>query len=131
MIQVLHDVLEFERHGRKPGKNDERTTSVGGLFGCTSLDELPQFLNFLSAEMSLVGPRPEQLPFQAHDTVWQRQKLAVKPGMTGWWQVNGRKQPMHVYNDEGIFYMEHHSIWLDMIIIWRTLWAALGGKGAK
>jgi lipopolysaccharide/colanic/teichoic acid biosynthesis glycosyltransferase len=103
---------------------------LGWFLRRTSLDELPQFFNILRGEMSLVGPRPEQLPFLANYAVWQRQRFTVKPGLTGWWQVNGRKQPMHEHIDEDIYYVEHQSLWLDLIILWRTLGAVLGGKGA-
>ena len=117
-------------YGKKPGQNDERVTRVGRFLRRTSFDELPQFFNILRGEMSLVGPRPEQLPFLAHYTVWQRQRFVVKPGLTGWWQVNGRKQPMHEHIDEDIYYVEHRSLWLDLIILWRTCGAVVGGKGA-
>jgi lipopolysaccharide/colanic/teichoic acid biosynthesis glycosyltransferase len=122
--------LNSSGHGRKPGPNDERVTRVGRFLRRTSLDELPQFFNILRGEMSLVGPRPEQLPFLAHYTVWQRQRFVIKPGLTGWWQVNGRKQPMHEHIDEDIYYVEHRSLWLDLIILWRTWGAVLDGDGA-
>ncbi|MDP1545343.1 MAG: sugar transferase [Anaerolineales bacterium] len=127
-FRTMH--LNSSGHGRKPVPNDERVTRVGRFLRRTSLDELPQFFNILRGEMSLVGPRPEQLPFLAHYTVGQRQRFVVKPGLTGWWQVNGRKQPMHEHIDEDIYYVEHCSLWLDLIILWRTLGAVLGGKGA-
>lgn len=122
--------LNSGRHGLKPGPNDERVTRVGRFLRRTSLDELPQFFNILRGEMSLVGPRPEQLPFLAHYAVWQRQRFAVKPGLTGWWQINGRKQPMHAHIDEDIYYVEHCSLWLDLQILWRTAGAVVGGEGA-
>jgi lipopolysaccharide/colanic/teichoic acid biosynthesis glycosyltransferase len=122
--------LNSSMDGRKPSTNDERVTRVGWFLRRTSLDELPQFFNILRGEMSLVGPRPEQLPFLPHYSAWQRQRFTVKPGLTGWWQVNGRKQPLYEHIDEDIYYVEHHSLWLDLIILWRTLGAVLGGKGA-
>jgi lipopolysaccharide/colanic/teichoic acid biosynthesis glycosyltransferase len=122
--------LNSSGHGRKPGLNDERVTRVGWFLRRTSLDELPQFFNILRGEMSLVGPRPEQMLFLANYTAWQQQRFIVKPGLTGWWQVNGRKQPMHEHIDEDIYYVEHRSLWLDLVILWRTLGAVLGGDGA-
>jgi lipopolysaccharide/colanic/teichoic acid biosynthesis glycosyltransferase len=122
--------LNSSRNGQKPGPNDERVTRMGWFLRRTSLDELPQFFNILRGEMSLVGPRPEQLPLLANYAVWQRQRFTVKPGLTGWWQVNGRKQPMHEHIDEDIYYVKHRSLGLDLTILWRTLGAVLGGDGA-
>lgn len=127
-FRTMH--LNSGRHGRKPVPNDERVTRVGRFLRRTSLDELPQFFNILRGEMSLVGPRPEQLPLLAHYAVWQRQRFTVKPGLTGWWQVNGRKQPMLKHIDEDIYYVEHGSLRLDLLILWRTVWAVLSGEGA-
>lgn len=117
-------------YGDKPGPKDERVTRVGRFLRRTSLDELPQFYNVLRGEMSLVGPRPEQLHLLERYQVWQRHRFAVKPGLTGWWQVNGRKQPMHDHIDEDIYYVEHYSLWLDLVILWRTVRAVLSGDGA-
>jgi lipopolysaccharide/colanic/teichoic acid biosynthesis glycosyltransferase len=116
--------------GQKPESNDERVTRVGRFLRRSSLDELPQCINILRNEMSLVGPRPEQQQFLIHYTDWQRRRFIVKPGLTGWWQVNGRKQPMYDYIDEDLFYVEHCSIWLDLKIIWRSIRAVLSGDGA-
>lgn len=119
-----------DEDGSKPGPHDERITNVGRFLRRASLDELPQFFNILRGEMSLVGPRPEQLAFVAHYQDWQRRRFAVKPGLTGWWQVNGRKQPMHEHIGEDIYYVEHCSPGLDIIILCRTFWAVLSGRGA-
>jgi lipopolysaccharide/colanic/teichoic acid biosynthesis glycosyltransferase len=80
--------------------------------------------------MSLVGPRPEQPPFLEHYATWQRQRFCVKPGLTGWWQVNGRKQPMHEHIDEDIYYVEKGNLALEFLILWRTLSAVFSGRGA-
>jgi len=117
-------------HGPKPDDNDERVTRVGRFLRRTSLDEWPQFYNVLRGEMSLVGPRPEQLPFAARYHDWQRRRFAVKPGLTGWWQVNGRKQPMYEHIEYDVYYVEHRSFKLDLIILWRTVGAVISGKGA-
>ena len=78
--------------GLKPTSfQDERMTRLGKFLRATSLDELPQLLNVVKGEMSLVGPRPEQ-PFLVEKyELWQKERLNVLPGLTGWWQVNGRK----------------------------------------
>jgi lipopolysaccharide/colanic/teichoic acid biosynthesis glycosyltransferase len=116
--------------GEKPSPNDERVTRVGRFLRRTSIDELPQCFNILRGEMSLVGPRPEQLTFLAHYELWQQQRFEVKPGLTGWWQINGRKQPMHAHIEEDIYYVEHRCLLLDLVILWRTVNAVLSGRGA-
>lgn len=117
-------------HGPKPAAEDNRVTRVGRFLRRTSIDELPQFYNILRGEMSLVGPRPEQLPFAAHYQTWQLRRFAVKPGLTGWWQVNGRKQPMYEHTEYDLYYVEHRSLWLDLIILSRTVRAVITGEGA-
>ena len=127
-FRTMH--LNLGGHGYKPGPNDERVTRVGRFLRRSSLDELPQFFNILRGDMSLVGPRPEQWVFEAHYQDWQHRRFKVKPGLTGWWQVNGRKQPMHDHIDEDIYYVDHFCLSLDIIIMWRTLGAVMSGKGA-
>jgi undecaprenyl phosphate N,N'-diacetylbacillosamine 1-phosphate transferase len=94
-------------NGAKPSATDERVTPVGRFLRRISMDELLLFYDVLRGHMSLVGPRPEQVPFLAHYQAWQRVRFTVKPGLTGWWQVNGRKQPMHDHIDEDIYYVKH------------------------
>ena len=108
--------------GFKPeSEEDPRVTPIGRFLRRSSLDELPQLINVIKGEMSLVGPRPEQ-PFlvERYET-WQKSRLSVLPGMTGWWQVNGRKQPMHDYVAEDLYYIEHRSILFDLYIMMRTI----------
>ncbi len=114
----------------KPLK-DSRVTRVGRFLRRTSLDELPQLWNVLRGEMSLVGPRPE-LPWVVNQyEPWQRQRLAVLPGMTGWWQVNGRGElPMHENVEYDLYYIQHYSPMLDLGILLRTLWVVARGRGA-
>jgi exopolysaccharide biosynthesis polyprenyl glycosylphosphotransferase len=112
--------------------NDDRVTRLGALLRRTSLDELPQFINVLKGEMSLVGPRPA-LPYElaAYQTWHRRRILEVKPGITGLWQVNGRSR---VEFDEmvrlDLKYAKAWSPWLDIKILLRTPWAVLMGEGA-
>lgn len=122
--------LGSEPNGPKPDPDDDHVTPVGRFLRRTSLDELPQCYNTLRGEMSLVGPRPEQLPLVAHYRPWHLRRFAVKPGLTGWWQVNGRKQPMSEHIDEDIYYVENRSLWLDVVILWRTVGAVISGEGA-
>ncbi len=116
--------------GHKPTENDERVTRVGRFLRRTSLDELPQCYNVLRGEMSIVGPRPEQIAFMDTYQGRERRRFDVKPGLTGWWQVNGRKQPMYDHAEEDVYYVEHQSLRLDLIILVRTVGAVIGGRGA-
>ncbi|MEW6756328.1 MAG: sugar transferase [Candidatus Latescibacterota bacterium] len=117
--------------GPKPSSfDDERVTRVGRFLRRTSLDELPQLLNVLRGEMGLLGPRPEQPFLVARYQDWHRERLSVLPGMTGWWQVTGRKQPMHDHVEEDLYYVRHRSLSLDLRILVRTVAAVLRGNGA-
>jgi lipopolysaccharide/colanic/teichoic acid biosynthesis glycosyltransferase/glycosyltransferase involved in cell wall biosynthesis len=114
----------FKRH-------DPRVTRVGRFLRRTSLDELPQLWNVLKGDMSLVGPRPEETRVVRHYDDWHRQVLAVKPGLTGPMQVNGRAD---LELDErvrlGLDYIEDYSVWRDLSIIARTVWVVITGRGA-
>jgi exopolysaccharide biosynthesis polyprenyl glycosylphosphotransferase len=111
---------------------DQRVTRVGAFLRCTSLDELPQLVNVLRGEMSLVGPRPA-IPYEvaAYQTWHRRRVLEVKPGITGLWQVNGRGR---VEFDEmvrlDLRYARDWSPWLDLKILLRTPRAVIAGEGA-
>jgi exopolysaccharide biosynthesis polyprenyl glycosylphosphotransferase len=111
---------------------DPRLTPVGGFLRRTSLDELPQFINVLRGEMSLVGPRPPILyELDAYDVWHRRRVLEVKPGITGLWQVSGRSRLR--FDDMvrlDLRYAQAWSIWLDLKILVRTPKAVLLGEGA-
>jgi lipopolysaccharide/colanic/teichoic acid biosynthesis glycosyltransferase len=109
---------------------DPRVTRVGALLRRTSLDELPNLVNVLRGEMSLIGPRPT-LPVQVEQyTPRQRGRLRVKPGITGWAQVNGRASlPWSERIELDLYYIEHRSLALDLRILARTPAMVLGGTG--
>lgn len=112
-------------------RNDPRVTGVGRFLRRTSLDELPQLWNVLKGEMSLVGPRPEETRVVHLYNDWHRQRLAVKPGITGPMQVNGRAD---LSLDERVRleldYIQHYSLWKDLRILARTLVTVVSGRGA-
>lgn len=110
---------------------DPRVTRVGRLLRRLSLDELPQIFNVLEGDMSLVGPRPELPTLVENYQPWQRKRFAVPPGITGWWQINGRSERMmHLHTEDDLYYINHYSLWLDIQILIRTVWAVILGKGA-
>ncbi|MBN1478511.1 sugar transferase [Candidatus Sumerlaeota bacterium] len=111
--------------------DDPRIISSLAWLRRTSLDELPQLLNVLRGEMSLVGPRPE-MPFIVNRyEEWQRRRLFVKPGLTGLWQVIGRKNlPLSLNLEYDFYYIKNQSFWLDLSILLRTIPAVVLGRGA-
>lgn len=112
-------------------KSDPRITRVGRLLRKTSLDELPQLVNVLLGQMSLVGPRPELPEIVADYEPWQHQRHLVVPGITGWWQVSGRSGLlMHENTELDIYYVERVSLELDWRIIRKTIVSVVKGTGA-
>ena len=112
-------------------RNDPRITKLGRFLRRFSLDEIPQLFNVLAGEMSIVGPRPELPAIVEKYERWQRKRLSVPPGITGWWQVTGRSDKlMHLHTEDDIYYVLNYSIWLDIRIIIRTVWVVLIGLGS-
>jgi lipopolysaccharide/colanic/teichoic acid biosynthesis glycosyltransferase len=111
-------------------EGDSRITRVGAFLRRTSIDELPNLVNVLRGDMAIVGPRPT-VPIQvAQYTDRQRGRLAVRPGITGWAQVNGRASlPWHERIELDLWYVEHRSLALDLQIIARTARLVLHGDG--
>ena len=116
--------------GMAVNEGDPRITRVGAFLRRTSLDELPNLFNVLRGEMSIVGPRPT-IPVQVQQyTERQRGRLNVKPGITGWAQVNGRASlPWSERIELDLWYVEHQSLWLDLRILARTLAMVFTGQG--
>ncbi len=131
-LRTMVDGAERIGPGLAIDKNDARITRLGRLMRRTSIDELPQLVNILRGEMTLVGPRPT-LPHQVatyHDR--QRERLLVKPGVTGWAQVHGRTAlswPERIELDR--WYVAHRSLRLDARILLRTVKVVLGGEGVE
>ncbi|MEA2434601.1 MAG: hypothetical protein QOG54_2058 [Actinomycetota bacterium] len=127
---------ELEHMSEGPGllfklKDDPRVTKVGATLRRYSFDELPQLWNVLKGEMSLVGPRPA-LPSEVEQyDDWVRNRLKVRPGMSGLWQVSGRTETSFSdYVRYDLFYIQNWSLSLDLWILWRTFRAVFGAEGA-
>jgi lipopolysaccharide/colanic/teichoic acid biosynthesis glycosyltransferase len=129
-LRTMVEGAEHKGAGLAINEDDARITRVGKLLRRTSLDELPNLVNVLGGEMTLIGPRPT-LPVQVEQyDERQRGRLAVKPGITGWAQVNGRAAlPWSERIELDLYYIEHRSLALDMKIVWRSLTMVLTGSG--
>jgi len=113
-------------------RDDPRVTKVGAILRRTSVDELPQLINVLKGDMSLVGPRPPVPPEVAQYALCDRRRLSMKPGITGIWQVSGRnKIPFRQWMDMDREYIDHWSLWLDVKILVRTIPVVLKREGAS
>jgi lipopolysaccharide/colanic/teichoic acid biosynthesis glycosyltransferase len=128
-LRTMVDGAEHVGAGLAIDAGDTRITRTGALLRRTSLDELPNLVNVLRGEMSLIGPRPT-LPVQVEQyTERERGRLALKPGITGWAQVNGRASlPWAERIELDLYYIEHRSPALDARILWRTVTMVLGGS---
>ena len=120
---------EHTGSGVYSGKGDPRVTKVGKFLRATSIDELPQFINILKGEMSLIGPRPpltyHPWPIEEY-TPEQRKMFNVRPGVTGWAQINGRKGvEWHKRIELNVWYVENISAWLDIKIFFMTFFKVL------
>jgi lipopolysaccharide/colanic/teichoic acid biosynthesis glycosyltransferase len=110
--------------------SDPRVTRVGKWLRRTSLDEVPQLLNVLMSDMSIVGPRPPIAYEVEAYALWHRKRLDMKPGLTGLWQVSGRNRlPFEEMVRLDLYYIENWSLLLDVKIILRTVFVMLGREG--
>jgi exopolysaccharide biosynthesis polyprenyl glycosylphosphotransferase len=136
-FRTMIDAAEADGQARWASAEDERVTRVGRLLRRTRLDELPQILNVLRGDMSLVGPRPERPELIAvleQQIPFYRARLIVKPGLTGWAQVNygyGRSvEDAQVKLEYDLYYLKHQSLWLELMIWFRTVEVVLGMTGS-
>jgi lipopolysaccharide/colanic/teichoic acid biosynthesis glycosyltransferase len=129
-LRTMVDGAEHIGAGMAVNTGDARITRVGRVLRRTSLDELPNLVNVLKGEMAIVGPRPT-LPSQvAQYTERERGRLAVRPGITGWAQVNGRASlPWSQRIELDLWYIEHRSWRLDLQILWRSAQLVVRGEG--
>jgi lipopolysaccharide/colanic/teichoic acid biosynthesis glycosyltransferase len=119
----------YDDHG-KPLPDELRLTKFGRFLRASSLDELPELVNVLKGEMSLVGPRPLLVTYLNRYTPEQARRHEALPGITGWAQVNGRNAL--TWEDKfclDVWYVDHQSLWLDVKILFLTLWKALKREG--
>jgi exopolysaccharide biosynthesis polyprenyl glycosylphosphotransferase len=130
-------MLALEKHNEATGpvfkiRNDPRVTRIGRFLRKSSIDELPQLINVLRSDMSLVGPRPLPLrDYEGFNEDWQRRRFSVKPGITCLWQVNGRSEiSFNQWMLLDLQYMDEWSLWLDLKILAKTVPAVLRGAGA-
>ncbi len=112
-------------------KNDCRVTFIGRFLRKTSLDEMPNFINVLKGEMSVVGPRPEVPDITCHYNRWQKKVLSVKPGITGFSQVLGRQELEIDYKSRlDRYYIKKMGLCIDMWIMFKTVFVVIKGSGA-
>jgi lipopolysaccharide/colanic/teichoic acid biosynthesis glycosyltransferase len=112
-------------------EDDPRVTRIGKWLRKLSLDELPQLINILKGDMSLVGPRPVKVEELPKFGDFQKERLKIRPGLTGYWQVNGRSTTSYeerVQMDK--FYMQKCNIWMDLVILLKTPLIVVKGHGA-
>jgi exopolysaccharide biosynthesis polyprenyl glycosylphosphotransferase len=135
-FRTMRQDAEKEGKPQMAGENDPRVTRVGNFMRATRLDEIPQFWNVLRGEMSIVGPRAERAQWVAtfqQEIPFYRARLLVKPGITGWAQINygyaSTVEDTAVKLEYDLFYIKHRSIAMDIVIILRTIGTVLGRKG--
>ena len=134
--EVLKELLKDKQLRKEWNKNqkldiDPRITKVGKILRKTSLDELPQFVNVLKGEMSIIGPRP-LVPGELKSKNGIKLYEKVKPGITGWWACNGRSNMSYEERlEHEYYYVRNCSLYLDILCVLRTIYVVAFGKGAK
>lgn len=135
--EMLKELLKDKRYRNEweenfKFENDPRVTKIGGLLRKTSIDELPQIINILKNDMSLIGPRPmTRVEVDAYGKN-KKKLLSVKPGLTGWWACNGRSDTTARERKKlELYYVNNCSLWLDIKILFKTVIVVLNRTGAK
>ncbi|MEI7846936.1 MAG: sugar transferase [Chloroflexota bacterium] len=135
-LRTMRQDAEKEGKPQMAGENDARITRVGNFMRTTRLDEIPQFWNVLRGEMSIVGPRAERAQWVStfqQEIPFYRARLMVKPGITGWAQINygyaATVEDTAVKLEYDLYYIKHRSVMMDIVIILRTISTVLGRKG--
>jgi len=124
-LRTMIQNAENKGRGLEIEQNDFRITRVGKYLRW-GIDELPQLINVLKGDMSLVGPRPTLINQVEQYDDWEKRRLEMKPGITGWALVNGRNKLSWKEKIKlDIWYIDHWSLWLDIKIIFKTLWVVL------
>jgi exopolysaccharide biosynthesis polyprenyl glycosylphosphotransferase len=136
IIKLRSMRTDAEKNGPQwAAKNDPRVTQVGKFIRKTRIDEIPQLINVLRGDMSLIGPRPERPMFTEQfdkEIPGFKKRLAVKPGLTGWAQVNGGYEATPAEKLKmDLYYIRNQSFRLDMEILLRTVWVVISGSGAR
>lgn len=134
-LRSMYSDAELKSGAMWAQKNDARVTKVGSFIRKTRIDELPQILNVLSGEMSLIGPRPERPNFTdefSESVPGFEKRLTIRPGLSGWAQVNGGYDvtPAEKLADD-MYYIEHVSFKLDALIVFKTIKTVFTGDGAR
>jgi lipopolysaccharide/colanic/teichoic acid biosynthesis glycosyltransferase len=129
-VVKFRTMVEEQNESGQLFSDAERLTPFGAWLRSTSMDELPELWNVLRGEMSLVGPRPLHLRYVERYSSKQRRRLEVPPGLTGWAQINGRnslswEDRFHL----DVWYVDNRSLWLDIKIIWLSIWKVLYREG--
>jgi lipopolysaccharide/colanic/teichoic acid biosynthesis glycosyltransferase len=129
-LRTMVSGAEHQGAGLAVNYGDPRITRIGHFLRRFSIDELPNLVNVLRGEMSLVGPRPTIQAQVDQYTDRQRRRLEVKPGITGWAQINGRASlPWHERIELDIWYVDHRTLRLDLAILWKTVRLLVSGEG--
>lgn len=122
--ELNHLVEYYDEDGNflHKSEDDPRVTRVGNFLRKTHLDEIPQVLNILKGDISLVGPRPEVYHLLEQYEDWQLQRFSVPQGLTGWWQINGNDHlPIYMHVEDDLYYIENYSSLFDLKILILTL----------
>jgi len=126
-----HEVSNEQEGPVFKNRRDPRVTPIGRFLRRTSIDELPQLINVLRGEMSLVGPRPPVPQEVIRYHPWQLRRLAVKPGLTCLWQISGRSQiGFSEWVKMDLWYVQNQSLWTDLWLLWKTPLSVLSQRGA-